>query len=313
MGALTRVLAGRLAQAVMVALLVGIASFAIVEMLPGDQAFRIAAARYGEDMASARAAETVRAELGLDRPWPARLAVWLGQIATLDLGVSLVSGEDVIEELSLQLGATVGLSLLALGLSALIGVPLGIAMAMRGGALDAAGLVVAAALRATPAYLIGLGLMLLIAVQWGLLPAAGYDNAAAWPLPAATLAIGLAAMSMRVTREAAARVLARADTHFARTKGLAEGAVLRRHVLRNAAVPVVAYMGVQLVWLVEGVVVVESLFAWPGIGHALVHAVVARDVPMIQGTALAMGLIFVALNAAVDALCLALDPRGRRE
>ncbi|MBN9497379.1 MAG: ABC transporter permease [Alphaproteobacteria bacterium] len=313
MGALTRVLAGRLAQAVMVALLVGIASFAIVEMLPGDQAFRIAAARYGEDLASARAAATVRAELGLDRPWPARLAVWLGQIATLDLGVSLVSGEDVIEELSLQLGATVGLSLLALGLSALVGVPLGIAMAMRGGALDAAGLVVAAALRATPAYLIGLGLMLLIAVQWGLLPAAGYDNAAAWPLPAATLAIGLAAMSMRVTREAAARVLARADTHFARTKGLAEGAVLRRHVLRNAAVPVVAYMGVQLVWLVEGVVVVESLFAWPGIGHALVHAVVARDVPMIQGTALAMGLIFVALNAAVDALCLALDPRGRRE
>ncbi|MBL0929795.1 MAG: ABC transporter permease [Alphaproteobacteria bacterium] len=313
MGALTRVLAGRLAQAVMVALLVGIASFAIVEMLPGDQAFRIAAARYGEDMASARAAATVRAELGLDRPWPARLAVWLGQIATLDLGVSLVSGEDVIEELSLQLGATVGLSLLALGLSALVGVPLGIAMAMRGGALDAAGLVVAAALRATPAYLIGLGLMLLIAVQWGLLPAAGYDSAAAWPLPAATLAIGLAAMSMRVTREAAARVLARADTHFARTKGLAEGAVLRRHVLRNAAVPVVAYMGVQLVWLVEGVVVVESLFAWPGIGHALVHAVVARDVPMIQGTALAMGLIFVALNAAVDALCLALDPRGRRE
>ncbi len=313
MGALTRVLAGRLAQAVMVALLVGIASFAIVEMLPGDQAFRIAAARYGEDLASARAAATVRAELGLDRPWPARLAVWLGQIATLDLGVSLVSGEDVIEELSLQLGATVGLSLLALGLSALVGVPLGIAMAMRGGALDAAGLVVAAALRATPAYLIGLGLMLLIAVQWGLLPAAGYDNAAAWPLPAATLAIGLAAMSMRVTREAAARVLARADTHFARTKGLAEGAVLRRHVLRNAAVPVVAYMGVQLVWLVEGVVVVESLFAWPGIGHALVHAVVARDVPMIQGTALAMGLIFVALNATVDALCLALDPRGRRE
>jgi len=313
MGALTRVLAGRLAQALMVALLVGIASFAIVEMLPGDQAFRIAAARYGEDMASARAAETVRVELGLDRPWPARLAVWLGQIATLDLGVSLVSGEDVIEELSLQLGATVGLSLLALGLSALVGVPLGIAMAMRGGALDAAGLVVAAALRATPAYLIGLGLMLLIAVQWGLLPAAGYDSAAAWPLPAATLAIGLAAMSMRVTREAAARVLARADTHFARTKGLAEGAVLRRHVLRNAAVPVVAYMGVQLVWLVEGVVVVESLFAWPGIGHALVHAVVARDVPMIQGTALAMGLIFVALNAAVDALCLALDPRGRRE
>lgn len=313
MGTLTRLLSGRLIQALMVALLVGIASFAIVEALPGDQAFRIAAARYGEDMASARAAETVRAELGLDRPWPVRLGVWLGQIATLDLGISLVSGEDVLEELELQLGATIGLSLLALGLSALIGIPIGIAMAMRGGAVDTAGLVVAAGLRATPAYLIGLALMLLIAVQWGILPAAGYDSAAAWPLPAVTLAIGLAAMSMRVTRDAVARILARADTAFARTKGLAENAVLCRHVLRNAAVPVVAYMGVQLVWLIEGVVVVESLFAWPGIGHALVHAVVARDVPMIQGTALTMGLLFVALNAVVDALCLALDPRGRRE
>lgn len=313
MGTLIRLFAGRLTQALMVALLVGAASFAIVEVLPGDQAFRIAAARYGEDMASARAAETVRAELGLDRPWPARLGVWLVQIATLDLGVSLVSGEDVLEELKLQLGATIGLSLLALGVSALIGIPIGIAMAMRGGALDTAGLIVAAGLRATPTYLIGLALMLLIAVEWGILPAAGYDDAAAWPLPTATLAIGLAAMSMRVTRDAVTRILARADTAFARTKGMPEGAVLRRHVLRNSAVPVVAYMGVQLVWLIEGVVVVESLFAWPGIGHALVHAVVARDVPMIQGTALTMGLLFVFLNAAVDALCLALDPRGRRE
>ena len=313
MGALIRIVAARLLQAVMVAVVVGIASFAIVEMLPGDHAYRIAAARYGEDMASARAAETVRVELGLDRPWPVRLAVWLGQIATFDLGVSLVSGEDVVEELKLQLGATIGLSLLALGLSAFIGLPLGVVMALRGGAFDKLGLVAAAAVRATPAYLIGLALMLVIAVHWGWLPAAGYDSAAAWPLPAATLAIGLAAMSMMVTRDAVSRVVMRADTNFARTKGLAEGAVLRRHVLRNVAVPVVAYMGVQLVWLVEGVVVVESLFAWPGIGHALVHAVVARDVPMIQGAALAMGLLFVALNAAVDALCLALDPRGRRE
>lgn len=312
MGALIRALAARLVQAALVALLVGVACFAIVELLPGDQAYRVASARYGEDMASGKAAEAVRAELGLDRPWPIRLAAWLGGIVTFDLGVSLVSGENVAFEIGHQFGATLGLSLLALALSAAVGIPLGIAMALRGGALDAGGLVVAAALRATPAYLIGLGLMLLIAVQWGLLPAAGYDNAAAWPLPAATLALGLAAMSMRVTRDAAARVLARADTHFARTKGLPEAAVLRRHVLRNAGVPVVAYLGVQLVWLVEGVVVVESLFSWPGIGHALIHAVIARDVPMLQGTALTMGLLFVALNAAVDLLCLAIDPRGRR-
>ncbi|MFN7191885.1 MAG: ABC transporter permease subunit, partial [Rhodospirillales bacterium] len=94
-------------------------------------------------------------------------------------------------------------------------------------------------------------------------------------------------------------------------KGLGEFDVVRRHAVRNAAAPVVAYLGVQLVYLVEGVVVVESLFAWPGIGHALVHAVISRDIPMLQGTALAMGLLFVLLNAGVDFACRAIDPRVR--
>jgi peptide/nickel transport system permease protein len=114
----------------------------------------------------------------------------------------------------------------------------------------------------------------------------------------------------RVTRNAALEVMNSGHVAFARTKGLPTGAIVRRHGVRNAAAPVVAYLGVQLVYLIEGVVVVESLFAWPGIGHALVHAVLARDIPMVQGTALAMGLTFVALNALVDAVCHGLDPRG---
>ncbi len=96
---------------------------------------------------------------------------------------------------------------------------------------------------------------------------------------------------------------------FARNKGLPEGVTVRRHALRNAAIPVVAYLGLQSVYLIEGVVVVESLFAWPGIGHALVHAVVARDVTMVQGTALVMGLMFVLINLGVDAGSRLLDPR----
>jgi len=149
-------------------------------------------------------------------------------------------------------------------------------------------------------------------VQLGWLPAAGVGGWREVVLPATTLAIGLAAVSSRVARDAMVAVAHSPYLAFARTKGLPEGAVIRRHALRNAAVPVAAYLGVQLVTLVEGVVIVETLFAWPGIGHALVHAVVARDVPMVQGTALAMGLIFVALNAAVDLTCLAIDPRRRR-
>jgi peptide/nickel transport system permease protein len=94
-------------------------------------------------------------------------------------------------------------------------------------------------------------------------------------------------------------------------KGLDDASAFRRHGLRNASIPVVAYLGLQLVTLIEGVVVVESLFAWPGIGHALVHAVLGRDIPMVQGTALLMGLLFVALNALTDLACWALDPRRR--
>lgn len=312
MGAIAAALGARAVQALLVAAIVGIAGFAVVEALPGDAAFRIAAARYGEDMASTRAAEAVRAELGLDRPWTARLLAWLADLARLELGVSLVSGEDVSHEIRHQLGATLGLSLAAIALAAAIAVPAGFAMAKRpGGALDRVGLTLAASLRALPAFVVGLALMLAFAVGLGALPAAGYDTSAAWPLPVLTLALGLAAVSARVVRDAVLAVSRRADSRFARTKGLAERDVERRHIARNAAPPVVAYLGVQLAWLVEGVVVVESLFAWPGIGHALVHAVVARDVPMIQGTALAMGLLFVALNAVVDLACAALDPRTR--
>lgn len=116
-------------------------------------------------------------------------------------------------------------------------------------------------------------------------------------------------MSSRVTRNAVEAVARAPYFAFARYKGLPEAVVVRRHGLRNAAIPVVSYLGLQAIYLIEGVVVVESLFAYPGIGHALVHAIVERDVPMVQGTALAMGLMFVAIAAIVDLATLWLDPR----
>jgi len=112
-------------------------------------------------------------------------------------------------------------------------------------------------------------------------------------------------------REAIRNVLASEHYAFAQTKGLPLSLAVWRHALRNMALPVVAYLGVQLVFVIEGVVILETLFAWPGIGHALVHAVFWRDVPMIQGTCLMLALCFVLLNALVDLLCLALDPRHR--
>lgn len=302
----------RLVQALLVALLVGTLCFFMTRMLPGDMAYRIAAGRYGYDMVTTEAAQAVRAELGLDRPWHAALAQWWGQLAQLDLGVSQVTAQPVLVEISHQLGPTLRLSLLAMVLSLLIGPTLGVLAGLRpGGWVDRLTLALSVGLRALPPFLLGLVLVLLFSVQLGALPAAGHADHGGILLPALTLALGLAAVSCRVARDAMVQVRGSAYFAFALTKGLTPWQALTRHGVRNVAAPVTAYLGVQLVSLVEGVVLVETIFAWPGIGHALVHAIFGRDVPMIQGTALVLGLLFVLLNALVDAACALIDPRRR--
>lgn len=307
-GALLR----RALQAVLVAVLVGGLCFVLVRALPGDMAFRIAASRYGYDLVDARAAEAVRAELGLDRPVLEQLGAWLLALARGDLGVSLVSGDRVAEEIAHQLGATLKLSAAALVPAALLGPAFGLLAGLRpGGLADRVGLVLAAALRALPSFTVGVGLMLLLAARLDWLPASDDGTPAGLVLPALTLMLGLAAASSRVARDATVAAMNAPHFAFARLKGLSPGQAVRRHVLRNASVPVVAYLGLQLALLVEGVVVVEALFAWPGIGHALVHAVLARDVAMVQGTVLALALGFVFLNALTDLAITLLDPRRR--
>lgn len=305
-------LAYRLFQAVMVALMVGTLTFVLTYALPGDMAYRIAAGRYGYDMVDAAAAEAVRAELALDRsPWLAYLH-WLWDLARFDLGRSMVTGAPVIQEVAHQLGHSLHLAVVAVLLSLLIGPPLGMLAGRRPGSLlDRGALIAAMGLRAVPHFVIGILLIILLAVGAGLTPVAGHSHGSHTVLPALTLALGLAAVSSRVARDATVAVIRTPYFAFARTKGLSSGEAFLRHGVRNAGVPVVAYLGVQFVYLIEGVVVVETLFAWPGIGHALVHAIVARDVPMIQGTALVMGLMFVLLNTLVDLACYLLDPRRR--
>ncbi|CAN7736738.1 ABC transporter permease [Neorhizobium sp. LjRoot104] len=306
-------LLSRLLQAGIVAIVVGAVCFALMRALPGDAAMRIAAGRYGPDARIADAAEKVRLELGLDRPIATQFLEWIGSLLRFDLGHSLVTGRAVAHELQVQLGASVWLAAAALLISLLIGPLAGLFAGLKpGGAADRFGLAGAVVFRAIPPFVLGLILMLIFSRKLGWLPPAGFGSPREILLPALTLALGLAAMSSRVTRNAIAAVARAPYFAFARYKGLPEAVVVRRHGLRNAAIPVVSYLGLQAIYLVEGVVVVESLFAYPGIGHALVHAIVERDVPMVQGTALVMGLMFVAINATVDLLTLWLDPRMRR-
>jgi peptide/nickel transport system permease protein len=312
MGALGAILARRVVQAILVSLLVSLLCFLLMRLLPGDMAYRIAAGRYGYDYVNAESAQAVRAELGLDRPMLAMLAAWWSDLLRLDLGVSFVSGESVWAEVAHELGHTLLLAVSALALGLLLGPPLGFLAALRpGGWLDRLTLAGSVLGRALPPFVLALLLVLLFSVQVPALPAAGHGEHGNLLLPALTLALGLAAASSRVARDAMAAVVRSPFFDFALAKGLTERQALLRHGVRNAAVPVLAYLGVQLAFLVEGVVVVETLFAWPGIGHALVHAIFQRDVPMIQGAALVMAMLFVALNSLVDVACAALDPRRR--
>ena len=144
-------------------------------------------------------------------------------------------------------------------------------------------------------------------------PVAGFGSAEYAVLPVLTLALSLAAVSNRVVRNSTRQAVNSAYFHFARTKGLSYAQAFTRHVVPNVIVPGLAFMGIQLIGLIEGVIMVESLFAWPGIGHGLSHAVFARDIPMLQGTALVMGMLFVAINTLVDISQHYLDPRTRPE
>nr|CBX81045.1 putative ABC transport system, inner membrane component [Erwinia amylovora ATCC BAA-2158] len=305
-----RMLGYRLLQAGLVALLVGGLTFVMMRALPGDSAYRIAAGRYGYDHVDTAAASAVQQELGLDRPAWQALADWFIELLRFNPGNSLVSGAPVMQEIGPQLGQSLLLAAAALLLSLLLGPPPGlIAGLFPGGKLDRILLAASTVLRALPHFVLGLILLLVFALGLGWLPVAGYGDAAHLLLPALTLALGLAAVSGRVARDAMRQVSESASYQFGRSKGLNERTLFWRHGLRNASVPLIAYLSVQFIYLIEGVIVVETLFAWPGIGHALVHAIFARDVPVIQGTALIMGLLFVLLNTLSDGLCYWLDPR----
>ena len=301
----------RLVQALLAALLVSSLCFFMVRLLPGDIAYQIASGRYGLD-ATQSAVDAIRAELQLGRPAGQAWLSWMGELSRLDLGRSYTLGTPVRVLIQDQLGRTLELSGLAFLMSLFIGPPIGVLAGLRpGGVLDRLSLAGSAVTRSMPPFVIGILLIIVFAVTLHWLPAAGHTQAGAILLPAFTLALGLAAVSSRVVRSSMIEVAEADYFHFPITKGLPLHNVVLRHGVRNVAVPVVAHLGTQLVYLIEGVIVVETLFAWPGIGHALSHAVRERDIPMIQGAALVLALMFILFNALVDLLLVVIDPRLR--
>ncbi|MFN3286108.1 MAG: nickel ABC transporter permease [bacterium] len=299
----------RVLLALPVLLGVSVVVFVAIRSIPGDPAQIMAGQAATEEVV-----RQIRQSLGLDQPLPVQYLYFLRNVVRGDLGRSLFNGAPVVEELGQRFPRTVRLALASMAVASLIGVPAGILAATRHLSwVDTLVMLVALVGVSMPVFWLGLNLILVFSVRLQWLPAFGYETWRHLLLPSVTLGAASAAIVARMTRSAMLEVLGQDYIRTARAKGLAERAVVNRHALRNALIPVVTVLGLQLGTLLSGAVLTETVFAWPGIGRLLVDAVLARDYPIIQGATLLIAATFVALNLAVDVLYGLLDPRIRYE
>lgn len=310
MGRVARPALERLGQMLLVAVLVATACFGALQALPGDLALHVAAARYGEDRVGAGTVEQVRRSAGLDRPIVVQYASWLGRLAAGDAGRSLLTGKPVRRELVPRLGVTLGIGVPAAALALLLAAPLGIVAGVRpGGWLDKGVTGLAAVLASVPSFAVGTLLVAILAIWLRWLPAAGAGSAAHGVLPAATLALALLPGLARVVRHAMAGVVDAPYVAFARMRGVPPWRVVLRVMLRPALLPVVSYLPVLAMQLIEGFVTVELVFNLDGVGSLLVRSLLGRDIPVVMGASIVFVLLMAAASAATDLLLRALDPR----
>ncbi|MEO0324888.1 MAG: ABC transporter permease [Myxococcota bacterium] len=301
-------LARRLSRAILTALGAVLLVFLLVRLVPGDPVDGI----LGEQASPAQRA-ALREQLHLDDPLPLQLAAFLGDVADGTFGRSFRRPDRTVgSRIAEVAGPTVRLALASLGLALALALPLGVLAASRRGTRTdrLVGLVAAAGL-AIPNVWLGPLLVLAFAIAWPLLPLPGDDAPGALLLPALTLGTALAATLMRQTRAATLEALGQPFVRAARARGLSRGAVLRRHALRSALLPVLTVAGAQLGGLLSGAVVVETIFERRGLGTLFVEAFFARDLPVVQGCALVIALSWVLVNLLLDLAYDALDPRSR--
>jgi peptide/nickel transport system permease protein len=281
--------------------------FLLLVLIPGDPVDVV----LGES-AQAADREAMRAALGLDRPLAERWAAFYLDLARGDLGSSLVRHQPVSDMILQRLPATVQLAGAAFVLVVLTALPLGILAAwFRGGWPDRAAQAIALLGVSIPNFWLGPLLVLLFSVGLGWTPVSGSREPGSLVLPAITLGLSMAAITMRMVRSSLLEVAGQPFLRTARCKGLSEGAVMLRHSLPNAMLPVITILGLQLGGLLAGAVITEVVFAWPGIGSLLVDAIRQRDYPVVQGVVLFIALCYVLANRAADLMAGWLDPRIR--
>ena len=309
---IARFIARRLLYSAVVMLGVLIVVFALVHLVPGDPVRIALGTRYTPE-----AYESLRAASGLDRPIVSQFFGYLTSALTGDLGVSFRNGDPVTVTLLERLPATLSLGFVGIVIALAIALPAGIYSALREGKLSDALVRVTSQFGVSiPDFWMGILLIALFSTVLGWLPTSGYrplfEDPAGWLrhiiLPGVTVGVVAAAILTRYVRSAVLEVSAMGYVRTARSKGLSPRVVTFRHTVRNALVPILTITGIQLATLLGGVIVVEVVFAWPGLGRLVFNAVAARDYPLIQGAVLLIAALFLLINLLVDVLYAVVDP-----
>jgi len=308
---MSRYIVRRLGYLVPVWLGISLLAYGLANLAPGDPAYIMLRRQTGE-APSDEAVQALRVQLGLNDPFPVRYGHWIANAVHGDLGTSFRTGEPVLRALTDHFVATLQIGVAALLVGLVVALPVGILSAVRRGRpIDHASRVLALLGASMPSFWLGYVLIIVFAVMLKMLPVAGYGDMQHLALPALTLGLGAAASLTRLTRASLLDVLDEDYVRTARAKGLSARAAVLGHALRSALIPITTMVGMRFGHLLGGAVIVETVFAWPGIGKYVVDSIYDRDYPTIQGFVLFMGTVFVLLNLIVDLSYVWLDPRVR--
>jgi len=310
-----RMIGTRMLAAIPVMLVVVTIVFVLLRISPGDPAVVLAG-----DSGTPEVLERIREDLGLNRPLYVQYATWFWDLVRGDLGTSVMSKKPVLDLILSRVEPTLVLAVTALMLTVLLAIPLGTIAAWRQySIIDRAIMAFSVGGLSVPAFVIGYLLILWFSLRLNLFPVQGYVSPFADPLramlhlvlPSVTLALVYSALITRVTRNSVLEVLEEDFVRTARAKGGTDRRVVLRHVLPNAAVPIITVVGLSIASLVTGVVVTESVFNIPGVGRLMIDAILARDYPIVQGLMLFFALIYVAVNLVIDIIYVIVNPRIR--
>ncbi len=301
----SRYVVRRLLQALVILILVSITVFLLIHIVPGDPA-RIMLG----DRARERDVEVLREQLGLDRPLPVQYADFIGDLFRGDFGESIRAQRPAMELILEAVPATVQLTGAALLLAFGIGIPLGVMAAVRrGGLFDRLALILALLGQSIPAFWLGLVLIAFVSLRWGLLPTSGIGGIDHLILPAVALAPTAMGMVLRVTRISVIEVMNEDYVRTATAKGLHPVKVIVKHALKNASLPIITIMGLQVGALLGGAIITETVFAWPGVGRLAVNSLIQRDWPMVRTVILLAAFLLVLINLLIDLIYAWIDKR----